>query len=81
MVLITNKPYRLEGATVYHNEEKPQQQIRLIADSSNVLTGDIDHGEYSTCLYSKKKNLIDLFKDSMKNEIRLIEMMKGREET
>lgn len=76
MVIITNGPFCLEEATVYITEQ-PLQQIRLIADSTNVLIGDINNGEYSTCLYSKKKNLIDLFKDSMKNEIKLIEIMKG----
>lgn len=76
MTLITNVPFCLEGATVYF-AEKSRQQISLIVDSTNVLTGDIDDGEYSTCLYSKKKNLIDLLKDSLKNEIKLIEMMKG----
>lgn len=76
MVLITNMPFSTVGAIVYFTE-KSQQQIRLIADSTNVLTGDIDDGEHSTCLYSKKKNLIDLLKDSLKNEIKLIEMMKG----
>lgn len=77
IVLITNEPFHLQGTTV-HFIDKSQQQIRLIADSANVLTGDIDDGANSTCLYSKKKNLIDLLKDSLKNEIRLIEMMKGR---
>lgn len=77
MVLITGEPVQLDGATVYYME-KSQQQIRLIADSANVLTGDIENGESSTCLYSKKKNLIDLLKDSLKNEIALIEMMKGK---
>lgn len=76
IVLITNELPELKGATLYI-ADKSQQQIRLIADSTNVLTGDIDDGEYSTCLYSKKKNLIDLLKDSLKNEIKLIEMMKG----
>lgn len=76
MALITNESFCLDGATVYF-AEKSQQQIRLIVDSTNVLTGDIDDGEYSTCLYSKKKNLVDLLKDSLKNEIKLIEMMKG----
>lgn len=80
MVIITNGPFYLEGATVYITEQ-PLQQIRLIADSTNVLIGDINNGEYSTCLYSKKKNLIDLFKDSMKNEIKLIEIMKGNKKT
>lgn len=73
MVIITNVPFDLAGATVYLTE-KSEQQIRLIVDSTNVLTGDIDNGEYSTCLYSKKKNLVDLLKDSLKNEIKLIEI-------
>lgn len=80
MALITNETFCLEGATVYF-AAKSQQQIRLIVDSTNVLTGDIDDGEYSTCLYSKKKNLVDLLKDSLKNEIKLIEMMKGSRDT
>ena len=79
VVLITNAPISIEGATVYFME-KSEQQIRIIADSTNVLTGDINDGEYSTCLYSKKKNLIDLLKDSLKNEIKLIEIMKGNSE-
>lgn len=76
VVIITNKPFELDGATVYY-AEKPQYQIRLIADSTNVLTGDISEGNHSTCLYSKKKNLIELFKDSLKNEIKLITITKG----
>lgn len=75
MVLITNPPFVLEGAIVYYGK-KTNHQIGLIADSANVLTGDIEEGEYSTCLYSQKKNLVDLFKESMKNEIRLIEIME-----
>jgi HTH-type transcriptional regulator, sugar sensing transcriptional regulator len=77
IVIITNKPFQLEGATVYH-AEKTQKQIRLIADSTSVLTGDISDGNRSTCLYSKKKNLVDLFKESLKNEIQLIELTKGK---
>ncbi|MDI3537919.1 MAG: HTH-type transcriptional regulator, sugar sensing transcriptional regulator [Eubacteriaceae bacterium] len=76
VVLITNQNPNLEGAIIYISNE-PLNQIRLIADSTNVLTGDLNSGDQSTCLYSKKKNLIDLFKDSMKNEIKLIEIMKG----
>ncbi len=74
-VIISNVPWCLEGATVYF-ADKSRREIRLIVDSTNVLTGDIDDGEYSTCLYSRKKNLIDLLKDSLKNEIKLIEIMK-----
>jgi sugar-specific transcriptional regulator TrmB len=78
MVLITNPTFTLEGAIVHHLK-KSSYQIGLIADSVNVLTGDIEEGEDSTCLYSQKKNLVDLFKESMKNEIKLIEITKGTE--
>ena len=73
VVIITNAPFELTGAIVHHTEEI-QNQIRLIVDSKNVLTGDIIDGENSTCLFSKKQNLIDLFKDAIKNEIKLIEL-------
>lgn len=73
VVIITNPPFELSGAIVYH-AEKTQEQIRLIVDSANVLTGDIINSDNSTCLFSKKQNLIDLFKESLKNEIRLIEL-------
>ena len=76
IVVITNKPFELAGAIVYH-AEKTQKPIRLIADSTSVLTGDLSDGENSTCLYSKKKNLVDLFKESLKNEIKLIELTEG----
>lgn len=76
IVIITSPPFALEGATVHHTDKTPYQ-IRLITDSTSVLTGDISDGEYSTCLYSTKKNLVDLFKESLKNEITLIELTKG----
>ncbi len=76
IVIITDMPLELNGAKVY-NAEKHQHQIRLIVDSTKVLTGDISAGKDSTCLYSKKKNLVELFKDSLTNEIKLIEMTRG----
>lgn len=79
VVVITNPPFELPGAIVYH-AEKTQQQIRLIIDSAKVLTGDIIDGDNSSCLYSKKQNLIDLFKESLKNEIKLIELTGPRKE-
>ncbi len=78
VVVITDRPLDLPGATVYCTERK-QRQIRLIVDSGSVLTGDLDDGENSTCLYSSKDNLVSLFKEDLKNEIRLIELTKGRE--
>nr|WP_319488782.1 helix-turn-helix domain-containing protein [uncultured Caproiciproducens sp.] len=76
VVIITDPPFVLEGALVYHTKTE-QHQIRLIADSKNVLTGDIAAGSESTCLYSQKRNLIELFKEALKNEITLITVTKG----
>lgn len=76
VVLITESAFRMEGATVWHSEKK-KRQIRLIVDSSCVLTGDLSDGEFSTCLYSRKKNLTDLFKEDLKNEICLIRLTEG----
>lgn len=71
VVLITDPPYRLEGATVYHNH-KASGQIRLITDTANVLTGELPEAGGGTCLYSKNINLVRLIKDSLTNEIALI---------
>lgn len=78
VVLITEPCFRMEGAVVWRSEKK-QRQIRLIVDSSCVLTGDLDDGEFSTCLYSRKKNLTDLFKEDLKNEITLIRLTEGKQ--
>lgn len=79
VVIITNPPFELDGAIIYNEIKLDDNQIRLITDSSIVLTGEITQGENSTCLYSKKKNLVDLFKEALKNEIKLIELEKREE--
>ena len=76
VVIITSPPFSLEGAKIYYTETEGHQ-IRLITDSKNVLTGDTAFGSESTCLYSQKHNLVELFKESLKNEIKLIDVMKG----
>ena len=66
----------LPGAICY-GTNKQSEQIRLIADSHTVLTGDLQDDEDSTCLYSCKRNLVDLFKEALQNEIALIKLQKG----
>ena len=75
IVLITNDDVKLPGIKTYITELE-EGQIRLIVDSTNVLTGEID-GENSSCLYSSKKNLVDVFKEALRNEMKLIELTKG----
>lgn len=74
VVIIGDRGFTLPGAVCYGIAKKTEQ-IRLIADSRTVITGDIAD-ESSTCLYSRKQNLVDLFKDALKNEIKLIELLK-----
>lgn len=76
VVIIGDKSFFLPGAICY-GTTKQSEQIRLIADSHTVLTGDLQDDEDSTCLYSCKRNLVDLFKEALKNEIALIELQKG----
>jgi len=77
VVIITKPPFDCKDALIYHTEEK-QNQIRLIVDSAKVLTGEITDENNSNCLYSKKQNLVDLFKESLKNEIKLLELTKTK---
>ena len=72
VVVLTDENFELEGAVIYRikNEEG---QIRFITDSSFVLTGDYTGSEDDTCLYSGKKNLVELVKETIKNRISIIQ--------
>jgi sugar-specific transcriptional regulator TrmB len=74
VVAIISGKADLKGAIV-HRIEKPSGQVRLIADSSYVLTGSITGSDNDTCLYSRNRPLVELIKDSLKNEIRLAELV------
>lgn len=75
-MIITNEPFDLPGATVYLTECR-KEQIRLITDSNDVLTGEITNRYEATCLYSSNSNLVEVFKDALANEIQLLNMKKG----
>ena len=76
VVIISDEKFTLPEAICY-GTDKQTEQIRLIADSQTVVTGDLEDEENSTCLYSCKRNLVDLFKEALKNEIKLIQIQKG----
>lgn len=76
LVLITDRDAGIKDA-VQHLTEKKEKQIRLIIDSVYVLTGDIEGTGADTCLYSGQKNFVNVFKEALRNEIKLIEWTKG----
>lgn len=78
MVFLTDKKLKFVGAKIYVTENKAEQ-IGIITDSKYVLTGELGKGKDSTCLYSGQSNLIRVFKDSLKNEIKLIELTGGKD--
>jgi sugar-specific transcriptional regulator TrmB len=78
VVAIISGDIELQGV-ITHNIKKGSGQIRLIADSSYVLTGTITGSDKDICLFSKNKPLVELIKDSLKNEIRLSELERRNE--
>ena len=68
VVVITSVGVSLEGAMVYTIQKTPGP-IRIIVDSTQVLTGEISGLDEDSCLYSRNKPLVELIKDSLKNEI------------
>jgi sugar-specific transcriptional regulator TrmB len=73
VVVITDASWPEESCKVYYHG-KQSGQLRLIADSTEVLTGEWRLGGTAQCIYSKNKNLVQLIKDSLTNEIKLLEM-------
>lgn len=63
--------------TVHLTEERKDNQVRLIIDSSHVLAGEINGKHNDNCLYCEQKNFVNVFKEAMSNEIKLIEL-KGQ---
>lgn len=76
VVILTDAPMDIPRAILYQTEDKGKQ-IGVITDSTKVLTGEFGKGEESTCLYSGQPNFVQVFKDSMRNEIKLIQLLKG----
>lgn len=64
---------KAKGIKVYITSDK-KNQIGIITDSRYVLSGELGKGRDSTCLYSGQSNFVQVFKESMKNEIRLLEL-------
>lgn len=51
--------------------------IRLIIDSEFALTGEVTGDKDDTCLYTGQKNFINVFKETLRNEIKLIQLQGG----
>ncbi len=77
VVILTAPPFTMNDVTVHHRDAR-DAQVRLIVDSSEILSGEIGTSAESTCLYSRDDVLVGLFKEAMKNEINLIELKQEK---
>ena len=73
VVLITDDKLEIENSIFYRSGKK-EEQLRLIIDSEYVLTGDITGKDTDTCLYCGQQNFVNVFKEALRNEIKLIEL-------
>lgn len=78
VVIITDQDdFSLEGATIYRSDTTIHQ-FGVIVDSVEVLSGELDSGENTACLYSKNSNFVAVFKEMLSNKIRLIILQGGK---
>ncbi|MDD3204133.1 MAG: helix-turn-helix domain-containing protein [Lachnospiraceae bacterium] len=78
LVLITDQCDFPIQAKVYPSQ-KENGRVRLIVDSSYVLTGEYTGNSQDTCLYTGQTNFVQVFKEALSNEIKLIELTGGEE--
>ncbi len=76
-VVVLSDACDLDGAIFYKMEVEPKQ-IRIITDSSYVLTGECSGKDTDTCLYSGQKNLVSVLKEALEYRMKLINL-SGKE--
>lgn len=80
LVILSDQRVReteLIGEITYYQCENRGNNIRLIIDSAYALTGEITGSREDTCLYTGQKNFINVFKDTLRNEIKLTQLQGG----
>lgn len=78
VVIITDKEeFFLTDATTYISDTTIHQ-FGVIVDSMEVLSGELDNGESTACLYSKNSNFVAVFKEMLSNKIKLIILQGGK---
>ncbi len=77
VVILTDDGTEMPPAARVYETQVKEYQVGVITDSTHVLTGEVGMGGASSCLYTGQENFVQIFKDSLKNEIKLIELTKG----
>lgn len=79
IVVISDEDYS-DICTNYYFDQSEKGQIRLITDSTFVLTGELTGSSTDTCLYSGQENLVTVMKEALRNKIKLLEIEERKKE-
>ena len=82
LVLLTDglpDSQRLVKGSICYLCENRENNVRLIIDSAYALTGALNGDKSDTCLYTGQDNFIQVFKDALRNEMKLITLMQEKE--
>ena len=78
VVIVTDAYPDIKGA-IYYLAENKGKQFHIICDSNHVLTGEISGLSTDTCLYSGQPNFVNVLKEALRNEIKLLELIQKGE--
>lgn len=67
-------------SVIFYRTNRKDTHFRLIVDSRYVLTGELTGAKADTALYSAQLNFVNVFKEALHNEIRLIELTEKKDE-
>ena len=67
---------QMRGDSIIYVGSAKGNNVRLIIDSEYALTGEITGSRDDTCLYTGQRNFISIFKETLRNEIKLIQLQK-----
>jgi len=79
IVIITDDlTYRNDHFIIYYSDT-PISQTGVIIDSQEVLTGDLEGQDKATCLYTRNKNFVNVYKEMLSNKIEILKIKGGNE--
>ncbi len=80
VVILTDEEHTL-GSCVVYAMKNLVDQVHLIADSRELLSGRVLDETGTVCLYSRNADLVEVFKEMMRGEIIILEKKYGVKES
>lgn len=78
VVILSNADPAVTGCTFLKNQAGTGH-VKLIADTSEVIAGQLEPGVSGRCLYSRNEHLVYLMREAILHEMELIRIREGKE--